>query len=195
MKNRILSLLAATAVVVLAGASPSAVMASAHEQPGGTVSAAATRSATVTRIDKKERWVTLKLADGSIIDVQAGPAVRNFDQIKVGDQVVASKAATVTIEVVPPGQAVPDATGGLSVTSAPKGARPMAVEVETVVVSGAVTDINYGQRLLTLVGPDGIPRTFEVGPEAQTFNAVKKGDVVVVTAKTATALEVKSPGR
>ena len=186
-----ISLLAAVVGVAALGAA--SVMAAAHDKPSRTVSASVTRTSTVTKIDKKDRWITLKLEDGSLVDIQAGPAVKNFDQIKVGDQLIAEAQDTVTIEVVPAGQAAPNVTGGSSMVSAPKGAKPMGVVVDTVVVSGKVTAIDYATRTVTLVGPEGNSRTFQVGPEAKKFNAVKQGDVVVVTLKSATSLEVVTP--
>jgi len=195
MKNQLVSLLAATAVFALAVLGAAPAVAAAHDKPGRTVSASVTRTSTVTKIDKKDRWVTLKLEDGSLVDVQAGPAVKNFDQIKVGDQLIAQAQDTVTIEVVPAGQAAPNVTGGSSLVTAPKGAKPMGVVVDTVVVSGKVTAIDYDARTVTLVGPEGNSRTFKVGPEAQKFGAVKQGDVVVVTLKSATSLQVVTPAR
>jgi hypothetical protein len=186
-------LVPALAVLALATLGATNVLAVDQGKPGGSVSASETRTATVTKIDSKDRWVTLKLADGSFVDVQAGPAVKNFAQIKVGDQVEAKQEGTVTIEVLPAGQAAPNVTGGSSVVSAPQGAKPMAVVVDTAVVSGTVTAIDYEHRLVTLQGPAGNSRTLEVGPAATKFNQVKKGDVVVVTLKTATSIEVKSP--
>ena len=193
MKKTLVSLLAAgsaTALLML-GASP--LMAGAHDKPGGSVSASTTRTATVTKIDAKDRWVTLKLADGTLVDVQAGPAVKNFAQIKVGDLLVASEQDTVTIEVVPAGQAAPNLTGGTTVVSAPVGTKPMGVMVDTTVLTGAVTAIDYAKRTVTLVGPEGNSRTVEVGPAAKKFDAVKKGDNVIVTLKVATTLEVTAP--
>ena len=186
-----ISLLAAVVGVAALGAA--SVMAAAHDKPSRTVSASVTRTSTVTKIDKKDRWITLKLEDGSLVDIQAGPAVKNFDQIKVGDQLIAEAQDTVTIEVVPAGQAAPNVTGGSSMVSAPKGAKPMGVVVDTVVVSGKVTAIDYATRTVTLVGPEGNSRTFQVGPEAKKFDAVKQGDVVVVTLKSATSLQVVTP--
>ena len=71
----------------------------------------------------------------------------------------------------------------------------MGIVVDTTVVSGTVTDIDYDQRLVTLLGPAGNSRTLQVGPGATKFGAVKKGDVVVVTLKTATSIEVKAPAK
>jgi hypothetical protein len=49
------------------------------------------------------------MADGTTFDVQAGPAVKNFAQIKVGDVVTASQDETVAIAVVRGDKAPPAA--------------------------------------------------------------------------------------
>jgi len=195
MNTKFASILSVTAAVALATLSASPVMAAAHDKPGGSISASTTRTATVTKIDSKDRWITLKLADGTLVDVQAGPAVKNFPQIKVGDKVAASQQDTVTIEVVPAGQAAPNVTGGTAVVTAPAGTRPMGVMVDTTVITGAVTAIDYAKRTVTLVGPEGNSRTLEVGPAATKFNAVKKGDNVVLTLKSSTTIEVMAPAK
>jgi len=194
-QKKFVALLSATAVAASLTLGAATVMAGAHDKPAGAASASITRTATVTKIDKKDRWITLKLADGNLIDVQAGPAVRNFDQIKVGDQVSASQEDTLTIEVLPAGQAAPNVTGGSAIVTAPKGAKPMGVVVDTTVVSGKVTAIDYATRTVTLVGPEGNSRTIQAGPAVQKFDAVKQGDVVVLTLKTATAIQVTTPAK
>ena len=194
MNTKFATNLSATILVALATLGGAFTWAAGQDKPpGGSVSASTTHTATVAKIDAKDRWVTLKLADGSLLDVQAGPAVKNFAQIKVGDQVKATQEDTVSIEVVPAGQAAPNVTGGSAIVSAPLGAKPMGVMVDTTVVSGSVTAIDYHKRLVTLQGPAGNSHTFEVGPGAKRFKEVKKGDVVVVTLKTATTIEVLPP--
>jgi len=187
-----LSAIIVTASALLTGA---ALPAAAQDRPSGSVSNSETRTATVMKIDAKDRWVTLKLANGNMLDVQAGPAVKNFAQIKVGDKVVATQQDTVSIEVVPAGQAAPNVTGGSATVSAPLGAKPLGVTVDTVVVSGKVTALDQAKRTVTLQGPEGNSRTFEVGKAAKKFHAVKVGDVVVITLKSATSIDVQSPGK
>lgn len=204
MKNNIVSLLSVAAAVALTTLGAAPVLADqttlsatrgATAQPSGSISASTTRTATVTKIDKKDRWITLKLADGSLVDIQAGPAVKNFAQIKVGDLVTASQEETLAVAVVPAGTAPPNATGGSSIVSAPLGAKPMGVMVDTTMVSGRVTAIDNTPRSVTLLGPDGNTHTVAVGPGVKRLNEVKIGDDVVFTLKTATAIEVTSPAK
>jgi ribosomal 50S subunit-recycling heat shock protein len=193
MKSKLLPTLsigAVAACMMLVAASTRA-----QDKPAATVTTSVTHTATVTKIDAQTRWVTLKMDDGGTLDIEAGPEVKNFAQIKVGDKVSFTQADTVSIEVVPAGQAAPNVTGGSSTVTAPLGAKPMGVKVDTITVSGAVTAIDYGKRLVSVKGPKGNTQTFEVGKAAKNFQNVKVGDVVVVTLTTATAIQVQAPGK
>ena len=57
-------------------------------------------SARVESIDKAQRQLMLKGPKGNVQTVTAGPEVGNFDQIKVGDMVVARfmEALTLTLK-------------------------------------------------------------------------------------------------
>jgi hypothetical protein len=170
----------------------------AHAQtppPGGSISVTGTITATVTAVDAKDRWVTLKRADGSLVDIQVGPEAKNFPQIKVGDQVTAQHQETVDIAVIPAGQAAPNVSGGSSLVTAPAGSKPLAVQVDTAVITGQVTAIDYDDRLVTLRGPLGNSRTLVVGPAAQRFNEVKVGDNIQLTLKSSTMIEVAAPAK
>jgi hypothetical protein len=191
MNAKLLTTLSAVAALALFAATTSW----AQDKPAASTTSTMTHTATVTKIDAKDRWVSMKLDDGSTLDVQAGPEVKNFAQIKVGDHVSFTQADTLSIEVVPAGQAAPSVSSGSSMVTAPAGAKPMGVKVETVTVSGAVTAVDYGKRLVTVKGPQGNQHTFEVGQEAKNFKNVKVGDVIVIKLKTATTIQVMAPGK
>ena len=70
------------------------------KEPGKVAMAEAVRvSATVQAIDKDKRLVTLKRRDGSTFVVTAGPEVKNFDQIKTGDEVVLRYVEALSLEL------------------------------------------------------------------------------------------------
>lgn len=187
--------IALSAAAVLATMTGPPAFSDTEDKPAATATASETHTATVTKIDAQDRWVTLKLANGALIDVQAGPQVKNFAQIKVGDRVSATQEDTVSVVVVPAGQAAPNVSSGSSTVTAPLGEKPMGVQVDTVTFSGEVTAVDYDKRLVTLKGPKGNSHTFEVSPAAKKFKNVKKGDVVVVTVKSATTIEVLPPAK
>ena len=58
------------------------------EMAGTVVAQAATSTATVAAIDYEHRIATIRLPDGSTVTFKAGPEVKSFDQLKVGDQVL-----------------------------------------------------------------------------------------------------------
>ena len=58
------------------------------EKPGVVSVAAIESKATICAIDYEKRTGTLRLADGTTETFNAGPEVKNFDQVKVGDQVI-----------------------------------------------------------------------------------------------------------
>jgi hypothetical protein len=45
-------------------------------------------TATVVSVDYENRTGTLKLPDGTMLTFKAGPEVRNFDLVRVGDKVL-----------------------------------------------------------------------------------------------------------
>ncbi|MEZ5564476.1 MAG: hypothetical protein R3F24_02720 [Gammaproteobacteria bacterium] len=193
MMKRLRPFLSASAVAL---ATVGIVSAYAQTQPpGGSISSTETITATVTKIDKKDRWVTLKMADGKLVDLHIGPVARNFDQVNVGDRVTARQQDTVDITVIPPGQAAPNVSGGSSMVGAPAGSKPLGVKVDTVVITGRVTAIDHDQRLVTLLGPLGNSHTIEVGSLAARLNEIKTGDSVQVTLKSSTMIEVTAPAK
>ena len=87
---------AAAAFAQKPNAAGGAVVAS---EPGrATIVRAAEISAQVVAIDKATRTVTLK-GPGKVVDIVAGDEVKNFDQIKLGDFVVARYAEALTLEL------------------------------------------------------------------------------------------------
>ena len=79
---------------------PSGALVAKDSQPGKVTLVEAVRiSATVEAIDKATRQVTLKGPDGKTMAVTVGPEVKNFDQIKVGDVVVARYLESLTLEL------------------------------------------------------------------------------------------------
>lgn len=102
--------------------SGAAVMAS---EPGKvTIADAVQVAASVQAIDNAKRLVTLQGPEGHTFVVQAGPEVKNFDQIKVGDQVVASYIEALTIELKKGGGAIRLRTEREDAVAAKPGERP-----------------------------------------------------------------------
>src|SRR4051812_7055923 len=68
--------------------------------PGkGVVTNTVRMTATVEAIDTASRTVTLKGPGGNLVPIVAGPEVKNFDQIKVGDRVLVRYAEALSLEL------------------------------------------------------------------------------------------------
>ena len=101
-KSKFAIALIATALATTAFAqqpAPTRGVAATSEPGKAAVVGAAEMSAQVVAIDKATRTVTLKGPKGNVVDIVAGEDVKNFDQIKVGDLVVARYAQALTLEL------------------------------------------------------------------------------------------------
>jgi hypothetical protein len=179
---------AATALAQQPGATGSAVVTS---EPGrAAVVQAAEISAQVVAIDKATRTVTLKGPQGKVVDIVAGDEVKNFDQIKLGDFVVARYLQAMTLELRKTKGAAGDVTVREEAARAKPGERPAAAGAREVTAIADVIGVDPKKSTITLKGPRGNVVTFDVKNPDQ-FKVVKKGDQVQVTYTEALALSVE----
>jgi hypothetical protein len=147
-------------------------------------------SAQVVGIDKATRTVTLKGPQGNAVDVVAGDEVRNFDQIKLGDFVVARYAQALTLELRKTKGAAGDVTVSEGAARAKPGERPAVAGARQVTAIANVIAVDPKKSTITLKGPRGNVVTLDVQNPDQ-FKVVKKGDQVEVTYTEALALSVE----
>lgn len=178
------------AIPVLAqqpGARAGVVAASA---PGeGAVASVVTASASVEAIDKESRVVTLKGPQGNLFSVVAGPEVRRFDEIKVGDQVIVRHTEALTIELKKGRGGIRERVDTEATARAAPGAQPGGVAVRRVTVVADVVAVNARTHTVTLRGPK---RTVDLqvrNPEQ--FKLVKVGDQVEATFTDAVAISLE----
>ncbi len=163
----------------------------AEERPGRLEGELVVITATVKAIDKKNRVVTLQSTDGKVAKVKCGPEVRNFAQIRVGDEVKTSLLETVELFVTASDE--PAAERVTEVGRAPLGSRPGFAAIDAVEVRASVVAIDYQTREVTLKGPEGKVIKVTAGPEIKRLNEVKKGDSVVARLTRAVSIEVSKP--
>lgn len=171
---------------------PAPAAPAAEDKPGGIEGELVVVTAKVKAIDKKHRVVTLKYPDGKQAKVKCGPEVRNFAQIRVGDDVTAEFLETIELFVTAP-EDKPEPGGATVVERAPKGAKPGMATVETVEVAATVKAIDYDSRMVTLERSDGKLLKVKAGPEIKRLNEVKTGDAVVARYTEAMSITVTSP--
>ncbi len=154
-----------------------------------------TISATIESIDAKQRLVELS-KDGERHTIQVPAEVRNFERLKVGDQVAVTYYQGLAAEFKKKGESktvgVIDATTGSA--RMPQGAnRPGAAVGNRVTTTVLIEGVDRATHSVTFVGPSGLTRTVDVvDPNAQKFvSTLKKGDEVELTYVEAVAVTVE----
>jgi hypothetical protein len=145
-------------------------------------------TATITAIDPTTRSITLKGSEGKEVTVNAGPQVKNFAQMKVGDQVNAAYTEALTIELKKGGGMAVARTEQAGAAGAKPGNSPAGLVGRQVTVVADVVDVNPATQTITLRGPQ---RTVELKVrDPEQFKLVAKGDQVEATYTEAVAIEV-----
>lgn len=147
-----------------------------------------TEQATVIKIDKATRYVTLKGEHGDTTKVKAGEQVKNFAQIAVGDLVEISYTEKLTITVEPAGSA--EATTETMTAAAKPGEKPAGSVTERTQYKANITAIDKAAGTATLKGYEG--EEFVVTPiHKENLDKVSVGELVVFTHTSAVAVSVK----
>jgi len=186
------SILASTIVAAALAASPVLAQTGAAvvgKAPGKVAMAQTVKAtATITAIDAATRAVTLKGPKGNEMVVTAGPEVKNFAQLKVGDQVNIEFLESLALELKKGGGAPVAATAKEGAAAAKPGERPAGVVGRQVTVVADVIDLNAETQVVTLKGPQ---RTVELKVrDPEQFKLIKKGDQVQATYTEAVAIAV-----
>jgi ribosomal protein L6P/L9E len=146
-------------------------------------------SALVTAIEKSTRMISLKGPKGKVFDVVAGDEVKNFDQIKVGDEVVVVYARALSLEVKK-GGGLRQSTEGVDAARAQPGDKPAGAVGQHLTIIADVVDVNAKKKTITLKGPKGNIVELDV-KNPDHFKVVKKGDQVQVDYVEAVAVSVQ----
>jgi hypothetical protein len=145
-------------------------------------------SATITAIDPATRQVTLKGPQGREVVVTAGPEVRNFAQMKVGDKVDVEYVEALTLELKKGGGMAVAKTEAAGAARAKPGAAPGAMVGRQVKVVADVVAVDAAKGVVTLKGPQ---RTVELKvQDPKQLAMIAKGDQVEATYTEAVAIGV-----
>ena len=184
----VMSIAAGTAVAQTGG------VAAVKSEPGKVTVAEAVRiTASVEALDKAKRLVTLKGPEGNTFVVQAGPEVKNFDQIKVGDLVVARYVEALTLELKPGGGQIRERTERENAVAAKPGQAPGAAAGRQVTVIADVMSLDAAKQTVRLRGPQ---RTVDLKVrDPNQFKLIKVGDQVEATFTEAVAIALEPAPR
>ena len=188
--HKLLATLGVAAALVLpaaVSAQTGAVVAGAAPGTAG-VAEVVKLTATVTALDKATRDVTLKGPQGNELTLTAGPDVKNFDQIKVGDQVNVEFIQALTLELKKGGGLVVARTEQKGAVAAKPGEKPAGAAGRQVTIVADVIATDPAKQTITLKGPK---QTVDMRiPDPEQFKRVAKGDQVEATYTQAAALAV-----
>lgn len=144
--------------------------------------------ATITKIDAKTREVTLKGPRGNEMTIEAGPEVKNFSKLKVGDTVDVQYVESLVLELKKGGGMPVERTEEKAMTSAKSGEKPGAAGGRRVTVVGDVVNVDTATKTVTVKGPK---RTVDLHvDDPEQLKMVAKGDQVQATYTEAAALSV-----
>jgi hypothetical protein len=148
-------------------------------------------TAKVQAVDPEKRTLTLQGPQGNTVTLKVDKNVKNFDQIKVGDQIETEFYDSVAVYLKPGGK--PSAGGEFLVREAPPGHLPKGVVVDTMEVAAKVEAIDKAKRTVTLKGPEGNTVTVKVHKNVKEFDQLKVGDDIVARYTEAVAIAIKAP--
>lgn len=176
MTPLVAAVLAAVAVPTVAQPASGAAVLKATEPGKGVIAEVVRVAATVEAVDAANRLVTLKGPEGNSFVVKAGPEIRNFDRIKVGDIVDARFTEALTLELKKGGGGVRERIESESAGVSKPGERPAAAAGRTVTVVADVIAVNAAKQSVRLRGPN---RTVDLKVrDPEQFKLIKVGDQV-----------------
>ncbi|MBN8464724.1 MAG: hypothetical protein J0M01_18205 [Dechloromonas sp.] len=191
MKNRsivLAALLAAVPVLALAQQPPQAATIVAKDKGAVAVADAIELQGTVTAVDKNTRAVTVQGASGKVMTVTAGPQIKNFKQIKVGDLVTLSYVAALGLELKKGGGRLRERIESEQATAAKPGDRPSGSVSRTVRVIADVTAVDAAAGSITLRGPQ---RSVDlVVKDKELLRDIRVGDQIFATYEELTVLAI-----
>jgi outer membrane protein W len=179
------------AAITIPAAAQTAGAAMAGTGPG-TASAArlVTTTATVTAIDMNTRQVTLRRTDGTTFTVVAGPDVRNFSQVRVGDTLSMDFYDTLALELKKGGTGAPASRSDLvGASRAELGQRPGGAAARETVIVADVVAVDAPGQTISLRGPQGRVVVLPVKDPEQ-FKRIAVGDQVQATYVEAVAVSM-----
>lgn len=148
-------------------------------------------TATVTAIAAANRKVTIVTPEGQKRVVKAGPEVANFNQIRIGDQVIITVAEELVVFMAKDGLSLPDGKSAV-VARASLGDRPGVLVSETSQITAKVVGLDKENRKATIQLPDGTTKTFTVRKDVD-LSQRTIGEEIVFRYTESQAIRVEKP--
>jgi hypothetical protein len=146
---------------------------------------------TVQSIDAATRTLTLQRADGDIVLFKAGPDVRRFNQIKVGDQIMTTLTDNATLFLVK-GKVSEGAAAAQAVVRTPEGQNLGGIVLNAININAKVLDVDRDNRRLLLQYTPTKTRSVPVRSDAD-LSQVSVGDTILVRGTQSLSIMVANP--
>ena len=147
-------------------------------------------TATIEAIDHTERLLTLKDTDGDVETIYAGPEVKRFSELKVGDKVTLRYYESMAYVIRKPGQPAPAPASGKTTTTPGTGARPGATMSKQETATVTIKAIDAKAPSVTVLDENGKTASFRV-ENKKNLEGVAVGDKVDITYTRAFLVSVK----
>ena len=136
-----------------------------------------TDTAAVEAIDAPSRTVTLRRSDGTVVTIVAGPEIKRFEEVKIGDKVTARYYENMVIRIRRPGEPEVDtkATG----TTGSEQVLPGGTKARQRILPATITAIDMNKPSITFTAEKDWKYTSTV-QDLSALAAVKVGDKVEV---------------
>ena len=134
-----------------------------------------TETGTVEAIEAASRTVTLKKPDGTFVQTVAGPDIKRFAEIKVGDKINARYYENVVVRLKQPGES--DVMSGGKATTGSEQVLPGGTKAKQLTITATITAIDMDTPTITFTGPNGWKYTSKV-QDTEALAKVKVGDKV-----------------
>lgn len=135
-----------------------------------------TVSAEVVAVDMATRMVTLKSTDGELVEILAGPEVRNLAQVQVGDIVDMEHSQVLVTELVKSSDGMLQRIETVETERAALGDKPAGAVMRTIDFRAKVHALDKAERKVTLLGARGLV-VLVVDPDVN-LDKVAVGDMV-----------------
>ncbi|SNX29470.1 hypothetical protein SAMN06295945_1847 [Polynucleobacter meluiroseus] len=142
----------------------------------------AVMSATVDSVDLAKRIVTLKDANGNLVQMNVSKKVNDLDKVKKGDMFVVEHAQAIAVGLTAVAKdAKPGVSGVHSVVISGKGsAKPFEETTDTIYATVKISTIDYKTRMVTFTLPSGEKQKVKVDQSVLGLEKFKTGDDVMV---------------
>jgi Cu/Ag efflux protein CusF len=137
-----------------------------------------TASVTITAIDQATRSVTLRAENGVVDTFTVGPAVKRFNELKVGDTIRATYTESLVLQLRKPGDAAVPSSATTAAGRLEKTPGGIIGTQETVTVTVKAVDMTVPS--LTVVTPAGLTLTRKIA-DKKNLEGVAPGDRIEIT--------------